>query len=1078
MRLNRLCGRLALLALALGALPIAASAQSVTTATISGRVTGPDGTGLPAVEVVVNNAATGFTRATATTESGAFLVPGLQVGGPYRVTVNALGYASQERSGLTLTLGQNLSLDFQLAVQAVELEGISVTAEATRQQVINPGRTGAEQLVTENQLRTLPTVTRNFTDFIALSPLTGGGAAGTAVGQQNNRFNNIQIDGAVSQDLFGLGATGQPGGQAGARSISIEAVKEYQVLAAPYDVRQSGFTGGLINAVTKSGTNEFHGSAYGYYRNESFLRETLVVRGDTLSAPGEFTNRLLGASLGGPLIRDKVHFFVSGEFESDERPANGLALGRDPVSQTGILDADAARFVQILEGYGYNAGEGGPFTVANPNRNLFARVDAQLNDQHILTVRHNYVRAEDDVTVNRFPGSNYSFDSNFYFFGSTTNSSVIQLNSQLGRYYNELTVGRTAIEDRRAPRERFPVVQVSVPNQAGSGTKRLIAGAEFFSQGNELDQTSWEITDNFSFTAGDHRITFGAQGQWFSFRNLFAPGITGEWTFNSLDDLAAGNPSAFRRGVPYRQGLDLNARFSVNQLAAYGQTEWTVSPDFLITAGVRYDVPLVGDTPEANPDVAAAYGRSTDEVPSGNGIISPRVGFNWDVFGDQSTQVRGGAGIFTGRYPYVWLSNLFSNTGRFQVTASCSASNGNMPAFTLDPDNQPESCAATGLPSPPLSVINVVDPDFQWPHAWRFNLGADRELGYGLVGTVDLLYTKSAKQILLRELNVDFSAPTTTTQGGRPVFGTIQAGALPSGSDNRNLASPNRINSTVGSSVVELGNSDQDNSWSATVQLQKRYADGYELNGSYTYARAEDLSGLTSSIATSNLGFNPVKGSPNDPELSISNYETRHKVVLSGVVDLGRFLSASVFYIGNSGDRYAYVYDGDVNADGFEASYASNRFNDLLYVPTGPGDITLTDPNDWNVLDQFISSEPCLNEARGEIMSRNTCTSPWRNRVDTRFTVRVPTRSGQRAEITLDIFNVLNLLNSEWGVSEGPQFAGLDLLELRGWDTTNNRGIFRPTGRLRLDEEGNANPYSVFDLNSRWQAQLGLRYAF
>ncbi|MEZ4414886.1 MAG: carboxypeptidase regulatory-like domain-containing protein [Gemmatimonadota bacterium] len=1074
MRLKRLCGRMGLLILALGLLPGVGAAQSVTTATVSGRVTGPDGTGVTAVEVVVTNLATGFTKATLTGDNGVYVVPGLQVGGPYRVSVSALGYATQERSGFTLTLGQNLSLTFQLAVQAVQLEGLEVTATATREQVINPARTGAEQLVTENQLRTLPTITRNFTDFIALSPLTSG----ASVGGQNNRFNNIQIDGAVSQDLFGLGATGQPGGQAGARSISIEAVKEYQVLVAPYDVRQSGFTGGLINAVTKSGTNDVHGSAYAYYRNESFLRETLDVRGQTFSAPGEFTNRLLGATVGGPLVRDKVHYFLSGEFETQDSPAGGLALGRDPVTQTGIADADAARFVQLLQSQGASAGEGGPFTVENPNRNLFARIDAQLNANHVLTLRHNYVRAEDDVTVNRFPGSNYSFDSNFYFFGSTTNSSVAQLNSQFGKYYNELTFGRTDIEDRRTPRERFPVVQVSVPNQAGTGTKRLIAGAEFFSQGNELDQTSWEITDNVTFSAGDHRLTFGAQSQWYSFRNLFAPGITGEWTFNSLDDLAAGTPSSYRRGVPYRPGLDLNARFTVNQLSAYGQTEWTVRPNVVFTAGLRYDVPLVGDKPEANADVAAAFGRSTDEVPSGNGIISPRLGFNWDVFEDQSLQVRGGAGIFTGRYPYVWLSNLYSNTGRFQVTINCSASGSNMPAYTLDPDNQPTTCAAGGTPAPPLAVINVVDPDFQWPHAWRFNLGADKQLPYGLVATADFLYTKSAKQILLRELNVNFASPVTTTQGGRPVFGTIAAGAIADGADNRSVASPNRINSTAGLAVVELGNSDQDRSWSSTLQLQKRYADGYELNGSYTYARAEDLSGLTSSIATSNIGFNPVQGSPNDPVLSTSDYETRHKVVLSGLVDLGQYVSWSWFYIGNSGGRYSYVYDGDVNADGFEASYASNRFNDLLYVPSGPGDITLTDPADWNVLNAFIESEACLAENRGQILTRNVCQGPWQNRVDTRFTFKVPTVTGQRAEITLDVFNVLNLLNQSWGISEGPQFAGLDLLQLRGWDTANNRGIFRPTGRLRLDDDGNADPLSVFDLSSRWQMQLGVRYAF
>lgn len=1055
--------------------PDEAHAQGVTTAAVSGRVTGPEGAGVPNVQVTVTNTATGFTRTVLTNEDGNYVVPGLQVGGPYTVEASGIGFATQTREGLTLTLGQNLSLPFQLAVQAVVLEGIMVEGAATRDQVINPGRTGAEQLVTEHQLQTLPTVTRNFTDFIALSPLTGTGSDATSVSQQNNRFNSIQIDGAISQDLFGLGSTGQPGGQAGARSISIEAVREYQVLTAPYDVRQSGFTGGLINAVTKSGTNDFRGSVYGFYRNEDFVRDQLAGR-----TFGEFTNRLFGLTLGGPIIRDRMHFFVAGEWEDDERPGGSIAIGEDPPAQTGVADSDATRFAQILQQLGVNPGGSGAFTVENPNRNLFARIDAQLSPNHILTLRNNFVRAEDDVVVNRNPGTAYSYESNFYLFETTTNSLVAQLNSQLGGgLYNEFTAGWTRIRDRRSPVERYPVIVVGVPNQqTGTGTKRLIAGAEYFSQGNELDQDSWELTNNLSFTTGDHRLTFGAQSQWFSFRNLFAPGITGEWSFNSLDDLAAGNPSAFRRGVPYRPGLDLNARFSVNQLAFYGQTEWTIRPNFILTAGLRYDIPIVLDEPEYNPDIEAAFGRRTDDVPSGNGIISPRLGFNWDVNGDGITQVRGGAGIFTGRYPFVWLSNLFGNTGRFQVTVSCSASDGNMPAFTIDPDDQPEACAAGGIPAPPRAVINLADEDFQWPHAWRFNLAVDRELPWGVVATLEGIYTRSAKQILLRELNVDFDNPVSVTQGGREVYGTHNPGPLAPGANNSTLARPNRINADAADAIVELGNSDRDRSWSTTLQLQKRYADGIDLNASYTYARAEDVSGLTSSIATSNIGFNPVKGSPNEPELATSDYETRHKLVLSGSFDIGRYVTASLFYVGHSGERYSYVYDGDVNADGFEGAYASNRYNDLLYVPTGANDITLTDPGDWADLDRYIQTEDCLRENRGRIISRNACTSDWRNRVDTRFTFRIPTVSDQRAEITLDIFNVLNLLSEDWGRVEGPEFAGLELLSLRGWDQANNRGIFEPTGRLRLTDDGTADPFTIFDTTSRWQAQIGIRYAF
>lgn len=1062
----------------LGGAPADAVGQGVTTAAISGRVTDETGALLSGAEVRVTNEATGVVRTSLTNTQGAFLVSGLPVGGPYRVEASALGYETGGELGIRLTLGQNLVLNIALAQRAVALEAIDITVARTRE-LITSSRMGTEQYVSEHQIQNMPTITRNFTDLLAGSPHSGAGAGATSVGQQNNRFNSIQIDGALSQDLFGLGSTGQPGGQANARSITIDAVREYQILTAPYDVRQAGFTGGLINAVTKSGTNDLRGSFFGYYRNEDFAREHLRVGG--LDVPlGEFQNRLFGGTIGGPIVRDRAHFFIAGEWEDNTRPGGTFAIGRDAVSQTGVAVADAERLVQVLQAQGVNAGSFGPFTVENPNRNLFARIDAQLSNNHLLTVRHNFVRAENDIVVNRAGGSQYSLQSNFYFFESTTNSSVLQLNSSFASgLFNELTLGLNRIRDRRSPSERFPQLLIAVPNAAtGTGTRTLVTGAEYFSQGNELDQNSFEITNNVSYAVGRHRLTFGARGERFGFRNLFWPGMTGEWTFNSIADFEAGNPSAFRRAVPYREGADPTARFDVTLLGLYGQTEWSARDNLTFTAGLRYDHPLVHDQPENNPLIEnSAIARRTDQIPSGNGVLSPRLGFNWDVFDDRTTQIRGGAGIFTGRYPFVWLSNLYSNTGLLTVNISCSAANNNMPAFTLDPNNPPSACAAAGIPAPPRAVINLIDPDFQYPNAWRFNAAVDRQLPLGIVGTAEFLHTRSRAQIFLRELNLNLT-PVSTTQGGRPVYGTHTAGPLASGAANTNLAQPRRIDGTAADAVVELTNSDRDRAWSMTFQAQRRQLGVLDLNAAYTYARAEDVSGLTSSIATSNIGFNPVTGNLNAPPLATSDHETRHKIGFGGTFDVLRQFSISLSYVGHSGDRYSYVYDGDVNADGFEAAYASNRYNDLLYVPTGPGDITLTDPADWAHLNSYIESEPCLRENKGTILNRNVCEGPWRNLVNTRFTFRVPTVQAQRVELNLDIFNFLNMLNSDWGASRSRPFPGVELLELRGWDTVNNRGIFRPTGRLRLDEDGRADPYNIQDPASRWQAQIGLRYTF
>lgn len=825
MRLNRSLGLGAAGALAVIGLLLPAAkvhAQGITTAAVTGTVTdAAAGTPIENIIVQVTNQATGVVYGSVTEEDGRYFVPGLQVGGPYLIEASGLGYAPASNTVPRLTLGQRLVQDFGLSQQAIEVEGIVAVAPSVTE-IINPTRTGQEQLVSEHAIENLPTLTRNFTDFVDLSPLSGAGGGATAIGSQNNRFNNIQIDGVVTQDVFGLGSTGQPGGQAGARSISIEAVKEYQIIAAPFDVRQSGFTGGLINAVTKNGTNEWQATGYYYHRDESLVRDELLD-----IEFGEFTNTILGGSLAGPIVRDRVHFFVSGEHEKNERPGGDVIAGREPPAQTHVDVADLEEFIDLLEAKAVTAGGFGPFTVNNPNDNFFGRVDAQLNADHTLTLRHNWVQAEDDVVVNRTGGNTYSLDSNFYFFESETNSTVGQLNSTFAdKYYNELTFGYTWIRDRRTPVTLYPEVNVITDDADGTGTTTMRAGAELFSQGNELDQDVWEIQNITSFDVADHRLTFGIQNQSFKFRNLFLAGSTGSWTFASLEDFEANNPSQFTRSVPFDESFDPNARFTVNNLAFYGQTEYRGIENVVLTAGLRFDKPFVLDDPIENPDVEAAFGIRTDDVPS-QGILSPRFGFNWDVYGDQSTQFRGGVGLFTGRQPFVWLSNLYTNTGRATVSFTCRAADGNLPAFTLDPTNQPENCVGADIPPPSRAVINLIDEDFEFPNAWRFDVALDRELPWwGIVGTAELIYTKYQNQIFLQEINVD-KDPVSFTQGGRPVFGTHRPG-VDSGNNN-DIAQPNFLHDEFWQTVL-LTNSDQDRAWNFVLQAQKRYSDGVEFS--------------------------------------------------------------------------------------------------------------------------------------------------------------------------------------------------------------------------------------------------------
>ncbi|MFN2383608.1 MAG: carboxypeptidase regulatory-like domain-containing protein [Gemmatimonadota bacterium] len=1065
---------LAFLAFAWHAAPLAA--QGVTTAAISGTITNSQ-TGAPVEGIVVQvvNASTGYANGAVSNDAGRYFVSGLQVGGPYRVEASGLGYGVDIREGLQLTLGQNLPLDFALRPEAVELAAVAVTVDPTVGQIINPGRTGQQTLVTEKMIANRPSIGRNFTDFLGTSPLSGAGGGSTSLAGSNNRFNSIQLDGVVTQDLFGLGSTGQPGGQAGARSISIEAVKEYQVSAAPYDVRKSGFTGGLVNAVTKTGTNEWKASAFGYYRDQDFVRENLTVDGEDITF-GEFENKLYGGTLGGPIVKDRVHFFAAAEIEESTRPGGDVAIGVTTPEETHLAEADAQAINAKLEQLGVSGGGFGAVTVENPNTNFFGRVDAQLSQNHLLTLRHNYVSAEDDNVQNRGGGSFYSFDSNFYFFESKTHSFVAAMNSTFGSdAFNELTFGYTRIRDSRTPATLFPQLLIrGLADPDGSGTSTVQVGSEFFSQANSLDQDSWEIKDNFSFGLGDdHRITLGVQDQIFKFRNLFLSGITGEWTFSNLAAFQAGTPASFRRNVLHPDVDDPNARFSVNNFSVYGQTEYTGIDDVVLTAGLRYDLPTMLDDPIRNEAVEAveAFGRNTSEMPSGNGTLSPRLGFNWDLGGAGVTQVRGGIGLFTGRQPFVWLSNLYTNTGLFSGTLSCSGAN--IPVFTLDPDNQPAACG-TAAPSFPTPAVNTIDPDFEFPSVWRFDVADDRELPWNIVGTAEFVYSKYNKQIIYRELNVNFDDPVSITQGGRPVFGTHKAG--PRGTTpQQSIATPNR-RSTAFHQVIDLTNSDQDRAWNFILQAQKQYSDNFEVSASYTLADAEDISGLTSSIATSNVGFNPVAGSTNDTPLRTSDYLQRHKFSVGGTWDVAPWLTWSAFYVANTGDKYSYVYDGDVNADGYENVVASNRFNDLLYVPTDANDITLVDPADWALLDTYIRTEPCLNENRGQILERNVCEEPWRHSLDTRFTFNIPAIRGHHAELVFDLFNVLNFLSEDWGRNQGVSNATIDLLELQGWDVANNRGIF-DLDNINLNAAGTAaDPLTTFDTSSRWQAQVGLRY--
>ena len=1064
--------RAVLAALCVTLTPLAAArAQGVTTGAVSGRVTDEAGAAISGASISVVNMATGAASRVSAARDGRYLVQGLEVGGPYSVTVRHPGFISQMRDGQMLTLSQNLTIDFRLQRQTIILSTVSVTTETDP--IMSADRMGAATVISDSALRRLPSLNRTFTDFVVLAPEVSDAGPGLSGAGVNNRLNSIQIDGASENDLFGLGDTGQPGGQARGKSIGLEAVREYQVLLAPFDVRQGNFGGLLVNAVTRGGTNEMHGSAFFTTRSEGLGRNIDYVRDQ------EYRQTQYGFSIGGPIIRDRVHFFVAPEFQRRYEPAVGPYLGQRaegfPASST-----DIDRFTTILGGYGIDAGSAGPARNANPLRNIFARFDVAPSVNTRLVVRHNYGRAEDDILAR--DASLIRLTSNAHAFTSVKGSTVAQLYTSFdGGAGNELIVGYNRIRDRRHAAVLAPQVQVDVPSLTG-GTVRLRAGAENSSQGTEVDQDIVEITDNFTFPLGTHRVTVGTKNEFYRIRNLFAQNAYGLWEFSSLDSLANGTPARYQAAVGL--GGPIAARFDAAELGLYAQDRWQVSDRFVVTAGLRLDVPLVFDKPTANPSVLEQYGRRTDRVPSGNVQLSPRIGFNWDRTGDRREQLRGGLGVFVGRPAFVWIGNAFQNAGTGLAQLTCVAA-GSVPRFTQATADAPPTACANGATAAATGDIALLSDDLHFPQFARASLAYDRRFGRAWVASLEAMFTRAMSTFFYT--NRALAGAQGVDRNGRVVYGTISATGVSSPAlvgDRRN--------------VIDVQNASKDYSYSLTAGLNRRFANWFEAHASYTYEQARDIQSLTSSTATSNWRFGrALAGDQYSQNLDRSRFELPHRVVAYGTFSLTTRTDVSVIYLGRSGSNYDFVYGGsgglgDLNADGAQG-------NDLIYIPadvardaeirfSGVSPIPGADNSpeaqaqriaeQRSALERYITSTDCLTRQRGRIMTRNSCRSPWTNTVNVSVRQALPAIRGQSISVHLDVFNFLNLLNRDWGQQPLPPLGGGSVPLLTHVGQTGG-ALTGPTGAQGVFTFDPAmDKYDRRHVGSAYQMQLGVRYDF
>lgn len=1029
---------LSLVLCAMLAVAAPATAQTVTTGALSGSVVDAQGGALPGATVVAVHRPTGRKYEGVTMADGKFILQNVQVGGPYTVTVTMSGFRNGVENDIMVNLGEERAVPFSLALDSVA-ETVTVSAVATS---IDLTRAGAAANISNMVKETLPTISRSLIDIVRTNPYfnaitTNNTVTAVSVAGRNARYNSIQIDGAVNNDLFGLAETGTPGGQTDTQPISLDAIAQIQLVVSPYDVRQGGFSGGGINAVTKSGSNQFSGTGFFFGRNQDW-----VGKGVTNTAIAKFSDKQGGFSVGGRLLTNKAFFFANGDWGRKETPTGFCISGCGQMFRGSTAEVD--RFFNILETkYGYavpNARD--EFSRTTNSDKMLGKVDMNLNDSHRLTFRHNYVNGLNDIGS---PSTtSYVTPDGFYRIRSKTNGSVIQLNSTFGSAVNELRVAYTRVRDRRGaqPFESKPFPRVSVRMNQGTTNITLTAGREAFSTANELDQDIIELHDDYTMLKGQHTITIGTHNEFFDFRNLFIRDNFGTYTFNTLDFFDQGLAQQFDYSYPVNPAKP-SAEFGVRTLGFYVGDQWRARPNLTITTGMRVDVPMFPDKPTANPVAVANFGFATDTTPGG-ARYSPRVGFNWDLKSDGSQQIRGGVGMFAGRTPYVWLSNQYGNTGiEFQRIGASNSGSNRIP-FAPNALGQPITVVgASG--SSFTNEIDLIDPDYKYPTLLRGNLAYERKLPWDLVASTEFLFTKNIQDVKYQNLNRDLQSGRQAIDG-RPIF-------------TRDF--------TTLSDVIFLTNSSKGHSWSGLFELRRPFRGGWFFNASYLYGESESIMDGTSSQAASNWGNVLVPGDVNNPPLSTSVFDPGHRINFSASKEMklfgGASATASIYYSGQSGRPFTLTYFGDVNGDG-------RTSNDLLYIPASASEVTFTGGT-YQQLANFLQEDGCLDDYVGKIIPRNACRAPWSNQLDFRFNVALPFQR-VKAEVTLDILNVLNLLDSKKGIQEYTTFnaiAPVTPVFTSGQVTGYNISFLTGSSFRKWQRD---------DLRSRWQMQLGGRIRF
>ncbi len=1054
-----------------------ARAQDPTSAAITGRILDSSGRGLQGVEVVATNAATGSSMRGISLADGKYRIGGLDVGGPYSVSARRIGSPKQTRVGLFLTLGQQLHVDLVLEQKPVTLSAMETRETGDR--LFSRSHTGTEGFLPDSMIRQLPIINRDLYDLVRLIPQMSTWFAVTASGA-GPRVNTIRIDGVGDQaPASNLAAGALYGGHV----IPLDAVKEYQVLTSPYDVRHGGFAGASVNVVTRSGTNDASGSVFAFGTNERLGRDVPFVR------RAQYEKAQFGVSLGGPIIRDRLLAFFSAEHQRREILATGpyLAVSRANQSSLPVRVADITRFQQLLTERGLDGGSAGAVTNPNPSSTVFLRLDAPVPRWNSrVVVRGSYGSADSSIFARPTDLAPTNCSATVCFPLSslqhsrwvTKRSTAVQLMSNFASgAYNELLVGQMRLVTGFRPSVSQPLILVNVDGTSGAPAV-LQSGTHEIATGQWTGSSTAELTDNLSIFAGPHRLTFGVSSQWFDLRAFQLRGAYGVWEFSSLDAFQAGAASRYR---VTRDTGSVTAASGAHH-AFYVSDEWEASSRLSLTMGLRGDASVLVGRPPYVPAVDSTFHLRTDRVPSGNVLWSPRLGFNYQLSRDESdrAQLRGGAGLFTGRPPLFWLFGGFSAYGLAARTLQCGAlptDAGPAPAFRTDFRDPPLACAGgQTFGAATLGEIDIVDPQLRTPQTLRASVAVDAELPFGVVGTIEGLYSRTPRAVFFSPINL--REPDTFDRHGRVMYGAIRSDGV---------AIPSRVSAAMGD-VITVSNQSKDYAADVTVGLQKRSrAADADVSISYGHSRDVQSPRTVSAILADNWRLaRPVIGRQTDASLGTSDFDQPLRVRAFGTVHSPwRRLATDVsfLYVGGSGFPFTYVAGGtqgrgDLNADGAVG-------NDPIYIPRTAFDTTEISfsgtPTDvaaqQAAFEHFIEGSTCLHNQRGRIMKRNSCRSPWMNLTNLAVRQTLPIGRTQSLGMEFQIFNVLNLLNPRWGRVQVPTGATLT--------TTSQVSLLSQVGATAGPQAqpryafNSAMPrYNVDNLDTYYQIQLAVRYNF